>query len=105
MIEKEQAENLVNSKNESEFSLNFQKFKILLENYSLPENYIIIRFKIRNSLLSKININPDTVSIYPYKKPKIKVEKKSSATQYYIYDVLNYEFNVFETNYNEFWKI
>ncbi len=104
--EKELTENIAaNSKTEPDFSRNYQKFKILLENYSLPENYIIIRFKIKNSLLSKININPDTVNIYPYKKPKIKVEKKSSAHQYYIYDVLNYDFNEFETNYNNFWKI
>lgn len=89
---------------EAEYLKNNEKYKLLLENYSLPENYIIIRFKIKNLLLSKIDINPEAVSIYPYKKPKVKVTKRSYANKYYIYDLFNYDLSPFETNYGKGFK-
>ena len=80
---------------------NYDKMKVLLENFSLSENYIVIKFKIKNMLLTNIDINPETISIYPYKKPKIKVVKKSFTSKYYIYDMLNHDLSSFFANYRK----
>jgi len=85
----------------SDLCKNFDKMKVLLENFSLPENYIVLKFQIKNSLMTNIDINPETISIYPYKKPKIKVVRKSFTSKYYIYDMLNHDFASFFANYRK----
>ena len=100
-VKKEEAEGEIQGVNNNDFCRNFDRMKVLLENFSLPENYIVLRFKIKNILLSNVDINPETISIYPYKKPKIKVVRKSFSSKYYIYDMLNHDFSVFFANYRK----
>lgn len=98
---KDEVEGEKKNENSEELSKNYDKMKVLLENFSLLENYLIIKFKIKNILLTNIDINPENISIYPYKKPKIRVVKKSFTSKYYIYDMLNHDFSSFFTNYRK----
>lgn len=97
----EENETDVPNLNNGELWKNIDKMKVLLENFCLPENYIVLNFKIKNSLMTNIDINPETISIYPYKKPKIKIVRKSFTSKYYIYDMLNHDFQSFFANYRK----
>jgi hypothetical protein len=46
-------------------------------------------------------VNPEMINIYPFKKPRIKIIKRSYAKNYYAYNILNNNFTPFTMNFGD----
>lgn len=69
---------------------------MITENYTLPEEFVELKFKLRNYSFTKININPNNIHIYPHnKKLKINVHKKALTNLFFAYNVFNHNLNFF----------
>ena len=69
--------------------------KKITDNFTMPEDYIDIKFTTKEYLFTKIDINSNMVNIYPHKKPKIKIIKNTYTRNYFVYNMLMNNFQAF----------